>query len=127
MTYSEKSTQLALDASVAVLALSNPECTDLEFLPLKPQSMSQSYAAELRDRWPGRSLRTIGVIGLVGASARVELKEPFAHPEQISALAEAFLVYVRVLLGDNFADAKRDAEIQELSRLWSLRDPRLEA
>ena len=36
MSYSEKSIQIACDASIAVLALSNSEGTDLEFLPLKP-------------------------------------------------------------------------------------------
>ena len=126
MTYSEKSIQIACDASIAVLALSNPEGTDLEFLPLKPHPMSQSYAAGLRARWPGRNLRTIGVIGLVGASARVELKEPFAHPEQISALAEAFLAYVTVLLGDNFAEpiGGIDDSVIWCERLYALPDPR---
>lgn len=127
MSYSEKSIQIACDASIAVLALSNSEGTDLEFLPLKPQSMSQSYAAELRARWPGRNLRTVGVIGLVGASARVALKEPMEHPEQISALAEAFLAYVTALLGGNLAEALVcgiDDSVSWCERLYALPDPR---
>lgn len=119
MTYSERSTKLALDASVAVLALSNPEGTDIEFLSLKPKQMTHSDLAELAARWPGRNLRPIGVIGLVGAAPACAFNEPL-EPEQVSALADAFLAYVHVLFCDSFADA----EIQELYRLWSMEDPR---
>ena len=125
MTYSEKSTQLALDASVAVLVLTNAQCDDMEFLPLKPRQMTESDAAELLTRWPGRGLRSVGLIGLVGMSPRCALKEPL-EPEQVSALAGAFLAYLHVLFCDSFAEQQEGVEIAEMRRLWSLEDPRPE-
>ena len=126
MTYREKSTQLALDSSVAVLVLSNPECTDLEFLPLRPRQMSTSDRVELAARWSRRNLRSIGVIGLVGTCPRYALKEPL-ETEQVSALTDAFLAYLHVLFADSFAEQLEGAEIQELQRMWSLSDPRTDA
>jgi hypothetical protein len=126
MTYTEKSTQLVLDASVAVLVLSNAQCDDLEFLPLRPRQMTESDIAELLTRWTGRDLRSVGVIGLVGATPRCALKE-LLEPELTSALANAFLAYLQVLFCDSLAAQQNGAEIQELARLWSLQDPRLEA
>ena len=41
MTYSEKSTQLAIDSSIAVLVLGNEDCTDVEMLPLRPNQMPE--------------------------------------------------------------------------------------
>jgi len=124
MTYSERSQELAANASVAVLALSNPEGTDLEFIPLRPYPMSACDREELAARWSGRNLRSIGVIGLVGASPRCALKEPL-EPEQISAIARAFLAYLHVLLADSFAEQLEQAEIHELRRMWSLTDTRM--
>ena len=126
MTYSEKSQQLACEASVAVLALSNPECTDVEFLPLRPRQMSVSDRVELAARWSGRNLRSIGVIGLVGTSPRIALREPL-ETEQVNALADAFLAYLHVLFADSFAEQLEGVEMAELERMWSLRDPRMDA
>jgi len=106
-----------------VLALSNPECTDLELLQLKPRQMSPGDLAELAARWPGRNLRSVGVIGLIGASPRCVLKEPL-EPEQVSALTDAFLAYLHALFCDGFAEQQEVVEIQELRRLWSLPDTR---
>jgi hypothetical protein len=123
MTYSEKSTQLALDASVAVLALSNPDCTELELLPLKPRQMSETERAQLAARWHGRNLQSIGVVGLVDSRPKFALKEPL-EPEQVTALADAFFEYLCALVADNFSEQLEGAEIQELRRLWSLPDTR---
>ena len=123
MTYSEKSTQLALDASVAVMALSNPECTELELLPLKPRRMSDGEQAQLASRWCGRNLKPIGILGLVGTTPKCALKEPL-EPEQVSALAGAFLAYLSVLFNDSFLAQQDGAEIAELERLFSLPDSR---
>jgi hypothetical protein len=124
MTYTEKSTQLALDASVAVLALSNPDCTELELLPLKPRQMSETERAQLAARWPGRNLRSIGVIGLVGTTPKYALKDAL-EPERVSALTDAFLAYLHALYCDSFAAQQETAEIRELGRLWSLPDTRM--
>lgn len=125
MTYSERSTQLALDASIAVLVLTNAQGNDVEFLPLKPRQMSESETAELAVRWPGRGLRSVGVIGLVGTSPFCALKEPL-EPEQVSALAGAFLAYLHVLFRDSFAVQQEAAEIAELERLYAQADMRPE-
>ncbi len=128
MTYSEQSTQLALDASVAVLVLSNPECNDndVEFLMLKPKRMAECELAELKARWPGRDLRSVGTIGLVGTSPRWALKEPLTF-EQISALADAFLAYLHVLFCDALTGQQECAEVAELERLHTIADTRTEA
>lgn len=122
MTYSEKSTQLALDASVAVLVLMGAP-DDVEFIPLKPRAADEIMLADIAARWPGRGLRSAGVIGLCGTSTRCALKEPL-EPEQVSALADAFLAYLRVLFADSFAEQREAAEIAELKRLWSIPDTR---
>ena len=132
MTYSEKSTQLALDASVAVLVLTNAQCDDMEFLPLKPRQMTESETAELLARWPGRGLRSVGIVGLVGTSPRCALKEPLEMPV-VEAIAAAFAVYVHSLLGASVAEqmaaqlGQQQAGdfVQFAEALWSLEDPRL--
>jgi len=129
MTYTEKSTQLALDSSVAVL-VTNAQVDDLEFLPLKPRQMSETDRAELAARWPGRGLRSMGVIGLVGTSPRYALKEPL-EPEQVSTLAGAFLAYLHVLFSDSFkqegaatSEPGHNDFVQFAERLYALEDSR---
>ena len=123
MTYSEKSTRLASDASVAVLVMMGSAPDDVEFLPLKPRTADEKTLADLRARWPGRGLRSVGIIGLVGTSPQTALKEPL-EPEQTSALAFAFLTYIRALFADSFEEQREGAEIQALKNLWSLGDSR---
>jgi hypothetical protein len=123
MTYAEKSTQLALDASIAVFVLANAECDDLEFLPLKPRHMSPVEIAQLAARWHGRGLRSVGVIGLCGIETRTVFKEPL-EPEQGSALAAAFLAHLQVLFSQSFEEQRPNVEVAELERLHALQDPR---
>ena len=118
-TYSEKSTQLALDASVAVLVLCNPSCTDIEMLMVKPHPRAESELAQLERHWHGRNLRSIGIVGLVGTTPKCALKEPL-EPEVTSRLADAFLAYLHTLLCDSFAVQME----KELERIWSLPDHR---
>jgi hypothetical protein len=120
MAYQEKSVRLALDSTVAVLALGNPECTDLELLPLRPRTMSESERDELKARWHGRNLQSIGVVGLVGTTPQFALKQSL-QPEQISLLADAFLQHVYEVYCDGLAQQTE----AELRRLWSLPDTRL--
>lgn len=126
MTYTEKSTRLVLDASVAVQVLMGAP-NDVEFVPLLPRAADESMLAELKARWPGRGLRPVGIIGLVGTSPRVALREPL-EPEQVSALASAFLAYVQALFADSFAaqieQRQKGDEVDWLERLYSLPDPR---
>lgn len=128
LAYSQKSTELACNASVAVLALANPECTDVVLLPLKPCPMSLSERAQLAACWSGRNLRSIGVFGLIGVTPSVALKEPL-EPEQISALSNAFLAYLHALYSDRIAahlEKNGDGEAW-LEKLYSLEDSRPEA
>ena len=133
MTYSEQSTQLVCDASVAVMVLINARGDEIEMLPLRPRQMTETDAAELRCRWAGRGLRVAGVLGLVGTSPRCALKEEL-DPEQISALAGAWDTYLlHVLFCDSFiermgAQPKRQHGdfVQFAEALWSLEDPRAE-
>ncbi|WP_109486987.1 hypothetical protein [Occallatibacter savannae] len=119
MNYREKSTQLALDSSVAVYVLANADCTDVELLQLKPRTMSAHEAEALRDRWHGRGLDSVGVMGLVGTSPRCALKEPLG-PERESLLMSAFLEYLHGLFCDSYAEEKQDS----LHRWHSLPDMR---
>lgn len=125
MTYSERSTQLALDSSVAVSVLIGAP-GDVEFLPLKPRAADETMLAELKARWPGRGLRSVGVIGLIGTSPQYALKEAL-DPEQVTALTAAFLTYIHSLFLNSFVAQMEAAEIAELERLYALPDTRTDA
>ncbi len=119
MTYTEKSEQLALEASVAVLVLLGTAPRDAEFIPLKPRMADGQTLDELKARWPGRGLRSVGVMGLCGTAPRAAFKEPL-EPEQVSTLMDVFLEYLHSLFCDSFAAV----EVAELERLWLLPDTR---
>ena len=127
MTYTERSQNLASQSSVAVLVLMGAP-DDVEFIPLKPRAADEQMLAELKARWPGRGLRSIGVVGLVGATLCCALKEPLA-PEQVDALRAAFSEYIRVLLSVSCVEQPQPSiengdEVDWLCRLWSLPDTR---
>jgi len=128
MTYSEKSNQVTLDSSIAVLVLMGAP-DDLEFIPLKPRAADENALAELKTRWPGRGLRSIGVVGLVGMTPQIALKEPLTT-QQEDCLAASFLAYVRCLLTpapipvSRVDEHQKGDEVEWLCRLWSLPDTR---
>jgi hypothetical protein len=124
MTYLEKSTQLALDASVAVQVLMGTTPGDCEFIPLKPKAADETMLADIAARWPGRGLRSVGVIGLCGTSPCCAFKEPL-ESDQVSALAGAFLAYLHVMFADSITAQMEAAEIQELQRMMSIPDMRM--
>jgi hypothetical protein len=126
MTYLEKSTELACAASVAVMVLANGQNDDIEFLPLQPRRFSDAEMLDLRARWAGRDLRSVGVIGLVGATPECAFKEPLGV-NVTTSLAGAFLAYLQSLFRDGFAAQLEGFEVQELCRLWSLADTRTDA
>lgn len=123
MTFAERAGELAVESSVAVMILSNPECTDVELMPLRPRPMTDIERARLAARWHGRDLDSLCVIGLVGVIPRVVLKRP-VDPEKVAALSDAFLAYVHSLLGDSFAAQIEAAEVEELERMYLLPDTR---
>lgn len=120
-------TRIAAEASIAVLILANPEITDVDFIPLKPRMMSPAEQAELRNRWPGRNLSSIGAFGMVGAVPKVALKVPL-DDRQVTALSAACAAYIATLLGGSLAEQLaaqlEAAELAELERLWLLPDTR---
>ena len=127
MTYTEKANQVATESSVAVLMLSNPEASDIEILPLKPREMPQCELEALAARWGGRNLRSIGVVGLVGAATQYAFRQPL-EPEIVSRLADAFCAYIQTFLFSGFAEPQEQTGdfVQFANRLWSLQDPRLD-
>jgi hypothetical protein len=121
-TYTERSTQVALNCSIVTLVLLGSAPGDCEFIPVRPRLADNSFRAEMRARWPGRGLRTVGTIGLClsgGVSVRCALKEPL-DPAQVEQLGTAFTEYLWTLLRDGLAEQ----EASELLRLWALPDTR---
>ena len=128
MTYTAQSQNLANESSIAVLVLMGAP-DDIEFIPLKPLAADENTLAKLKTRWPGRGLRSIGVVGLVGVTPQIALKEPLTT-QQVDCLAAAFLTYVRGLLTsaptpvDCVEEHQKGDEVDWLCRLWSLPDTR---
>ncbi len=120
MTYAEKALEVAMSSSVAVLALSNPDCTQIEMLPLKPRPMTESEQIAVRAKFIGRDLRTVGVIGLAGIEPKCAFKEPM-EPEHVNTLATAFLSYLQALYAGCFLDSEA-AELERLAALPDLRN-----
>lgn len=122
MTYATRSTQLALDAEIAVYVLCDADMTNIELLPLKPRSLPDSEVQALNHCWTGRELRGLGVIGIVKGAPHVALKE-LLGVEQIAALSAAFVTYVNTLIAVGLEQEREGIEVQELCRLWSLGSP----
>jgi hypothetical protein len=118
MIFTEESIQLCLESSVLVQVAIGEGPEDFELTPLKPRVASDAYLAELKARWkPG--MRTVGVVGLVGASPRCALDVPI-EPHQVSALMDAFLAHIHGVYCDAFAAQ----EVEDLQRLHRLPDVR---
>lgn len=122
MAYTQNAAQLAIDASVAVQVLLGTAPDDCEFIPLKPKPADADMLNEIAMRWPGRGLRSVGVVGLVGTSPRVALREPL-EPETVDRLVVAFLTYINALFGQSFQEQRAAIEIAELQRIYAYRDP----
>jgi hypothetical protein len=135
MTYTEKSRNIANEASIAVMVLLNPDATDSEFWPLKPAAQSPLTS---ETEFAARKLRPVGVVGLCGTKAQSAFKELLPDPV-VRAIGTAFIEYVRVSLGQGFVEQlaaevnRRAAEVeagdfvQFAESLWALEDPRTEA
>ena len=112
--YLERLEQVAAESEVAVIVLLNPDNTDLEFWPLKPRPVSETAAENLA----ARQLRSVGVIGLNGFEPYCALKEPL-DAAVLGAIETAFKAFVKVLIGEDFAEQMKSAKIEELYYLWS--------
>jgi len=129
--YIERSTQIALSSSIAVMVLLNQDATDLEFWPLRPAPSQCALTGP--QEFTARGLRVAGVVGLTGLKAACAFKEPLGD-RVVASVAAAFLEYVRVAIGQSFADQlaaeleQREAGdfVQFAEAVWSLTDPRPE-
>jgi len=129
--YIERSAQVALDSSIAVMVLLNHDATDMEFWPLRPTPVAQC-ALTGPEEFTARRLRVVGAVGLTGLKTVCAFKEPL-ESSVVGAIGEAFAVYVHVLLGASLFK-QMAAEIGQrqagdflhfAEALWSLGDPRL--
>ncbi len=124
MTYQEQSEQLVSEASIAAFVLMGANPQDVEFVPLKPRMADRQMLEDLKARWPGRGLHTVGVMGLCGASPRCAFKtEAQITPQQMDALAAAWGVYCCMTIVQGFAAQRESAEIAELYRIYNYADP----
>lgn len=125
--YMERAAEIALNSStsICVLVLLSRNNRDLELWGLLPRRAIFTTPEEFANR----QLRSVGVVGLQGATARCAFKEPIADPV-LNAIADAFAEYVRVMMpGADFA-AQMRAESESgdfvawANGLWTLPDVR---
>ena len=117
-SYSARSTQVALDSSIAVMVLLNPDATDMELWPICPPPQSGLTTPE---EFTARQLRPVGVLGLCVTESRAAFKEPL-DVSTVDALARAFTAYVNALLGQRQAGDS----LEWCERLFALPDTRPE-
>jgi hypothetical protein len=104
-------------ASLAVMVImGGPH--DIEFLPLVPTIADAATLDDLKARWAGRELRSVGFMGLNGTTPFYAWKEHM-EPEQVSTLGSAFLAYLDSFFTKGFAEKMRTTEIDELTSLYS--------
>lgn len=100
--YIEEATNLVANASVAVQVLLNSTGDDMEFVPAAPQPANAEYWADLRTRWHGRGLHSIGFLAMVDGQAKAVFKESVTL-DVVGRLASAFQAYCESLA---FSEAK---------------------
>jgi len=122
-TYMERAAQVACESDIAVWVLLSSGNDDVEFVSLRPHLATQNQMPTPGE-FTARGLRPVGVLGLFGLRPRCSFKEPLP-PRVVDAIAAAFLEYVRVMIGEQFAATMQTAELVELERLYRLPDDRL--
>lgn len=110
--------QLAADANVAAYIMASPDAQEIEILPLKPCTASDTECESLAARWSGRGLQGVGVIGrLADGGIGMALKVPFDHL-QIAALLRAFTIHCEA------REPQCDDSVTWLEHLHALPDSR---
>jgi len=85
--------QLA-EAEQAAYVISNADGSDAEFVPLKLETATaESVWQDLRAKWAGRNLKSVGVAGLVHGIPVVMLKEEPSDFLLVVLLTNAFARY----------------------------------
>jgi hypothetical protein len=125
-TYEQLRDELAINSAILVAVLLGDKRNDMEFVPIRPQPATDAMREDLRSRWPGRNLRGVGYIGLVGGMPQLVLSEPL-EDSQVGALADAFGAHIgslvkSALTADSFAAEIERAEISELERIYAYND-----
>jgi hypothetical protein len=123
MTYTEKSRQVVLDSSVAVIVLLNPDATDIVFWRLCPERAHESELTT-EEECAARKLRSVGVVGLCGLTPVCSFKESLETPV-VNSIVVGFLQYIRDSLSDNLVELREAAEIAALEHLFTLPDMRM--
>ncbi|MGO9937185.1 MAG: hypothetical protein ACLPH3_05895 [Terracidiphilus sp.] len=118
--YEKRAEQVVSEADIAAQILLSAGNDDIELIPLCPRRPDRCIA---REDFTARQLRPVGVIGLSGLKALSAFREPL-EPYLVDVIAEAFLEYARVLLGESFLEQAAAAEVAELERMYALIDPR---
>jgi hypothetical protein len=116
----ENAARVAYESQIAVQVLLSRGNDDIELIPIRPRPLDGYMTPE---DFMARQLRSVGVIGLSGSKPRCAFKEPLETPV-VEAVGAAFLEYLRVLLGESFAEQMEVAEVAELERVYMLQDAR---
>lgn len=109
--YIEEAADIVANASVAVQVLLGEADNDVEFIPLRPHPANGEWLADLAARWPGRGLRSIGVLAMVDGTAKAAFKEPVSL-DVVSRLAAAFQVYCETLATSEAKEATPEYDWQ---------------
>lgn len=107
--YMEEVAEVVGNASVAVQVLLSGGGDDVEFVPAAPVAANAEWWADLRTRWHGRGLRSIGFLALVDGQPKAVFKEPVAL-DVVSRLAAAFQVYCVTLAANEAASEVKAPE-----------------
>ncbi|MFP5210840.1 MAG: hypothetical protein ACLGRW_16290 [Acidobacteriota bacterium] len=111
---------LAAEAEVAAYIMASPDAQEIEILPLKPCMASDADCQSLADRWSGRGLQGVGVIGrLADGGIGMALRVPFDHL-QIAALLRAFTFHCEAFA----SEPQFDDSVTWCERLHALTDSR---
>lgn len=105
--YIQEANELVNSASVAVQILLGDDGKDVEFVPMRPQMAGEEWWAEIRNRWHGRGLRSIGVLAMTEDGAQSTFKEPISL-DVINRLATAFQVYCLTLASSGLPQPEYD-------------------
>jgi hypothetical protein len=118
----ERAAHIACESQICCQVLLSHDNADIALIQLKPHAYPSGYITP--EEFTARQLRSVGVVGLSGLKPLCFFKE-LLPPHVVDAIATAFLEYIRVLTGAEFAAQMEAAGIAELTRFCSLPDTRM--
>jgi hypothetical protein len=117
----DKFQRLAMESQMAVVILSDPTATDLEFVPVWPRAASDTHLDALAAS--GRPLEFLGVAGLVDGVTRTALAVPL-DPTRIETVSLAFCRYCEGALSEAIEAKRMGDSLEFLGKLYRLEDTR---